>query len=99
MATDDLIARLLDATDEAAGASVVHALHTLPDDSTIEADALPETIAEAAALTRLSNYSLRYYEDVGLVRPPRNGSGHRASDAATLRRLVLISADTSGRVH
>jgi DNA-binding transcriptional MerR regulator len=90
MATDDLIVRLLDATDDAAGASVVDALHML-DDSTIEADALPKTIAEAAALTRLSSYTLRYYEDVGLVRPPRNGSGHRAYDAATLRRLVFIT--------
>ena len=91
MATDDLIARLLDATDDAAGASVVDALHELLDDSTIEADALPKTIAEAAALTRLSSYTLRYYEDVGLVRPPRNGSGHRAYDAAALRRLVFIT--------
>ena len=83
MATDDLIAHLLDATDDAAGASV--------DDSPVEADALPKTIEEAAALTRLSSYTLRYYEDVGLVRPPRNGSGHRAYDAATLRRLVFIT--------
>jgi DNA-binding transcriptional MerR regulator len=90
MATDDLIGRLLDATDDAAGALVLDALHML-DDSTIEADALPKTIAEAAALTRLSSYTLRYYEDVGLVRPPRNGSGHRAYDAATLRRLVFIT--------
>ena len=50
MATDDLIARLLDATDDAAGASVVDALHKLLDCSTFEADALPKTIAEAAAL-------------------------------------------------
>ena len=91
MATDDLIARLLDVADDAAGVSVVDALHTLLDDSTIEAGALPKTIAEAAALTGLSSYTLRYYEDVGLVRPPRDGSGHRAYDAATLRRLVFIT--------
>ena len=48
MATNDLIARLLDATDDAAGASVVDALHKLLDDRTIEAGALPKTIAEAA---------------------------------------------------
>jgi DNA-binding transcriptional MerR regulator len=91
MATDHLIARLLDATDDAAGASVVDALLELLDDSAIEPDTLPKTIAEAAALTGLSSYTLRYYEDVGLVRPPRNGSGHRVYDAAALRRLVFIT--------
>jgi DNA-binding transcriptional MerR regulator len=91
MATDDLIARLLDATDDPAGASLVDALHNLLDDSGIEAGARPKTIAEAAALTGLSSHTLRYYEDVGLVRPPRNGSGHRAYDAAALRRLVFIT--------
>ncbi|HWH96240.1 MAG TPA: MerR family transcriptional regulator [Baekduia sp.] len=91
MATDALIARLLDAAAEAAGASVVDALHALLDDSTIEADAPPKTIAEAAELTGLSAYTLRYYEDAGLVRPQRNGSGHRAYDAAALRRLVFVT--------
>jgi hypothetical protein len=56
MVTDDLIARLLDATDDAAGASVVEALHKLLDDSTIEADALPKTIAQLTLALDATEY-------------------------------------------
>jgi DNA-binding transcriptional MerR regulator len=91
MATEELIARLLDAPTGTTSNSVIDALHTLLDDSTIETDAPPRTVADAAALTGLTTYTLRYYESAGLVRPARNGSGHREYSAFELRRLIFLT--------
>ncbi len=87
MATEKLIAQLL----EAPGPAAIEALHALLDDSTVDDDAPPKTVTEAAALTRLSAPTLRYYEDAGLVRPARNGAGRREYAASDLRRLIFIT--------
>ncbi|MDM4761719.1 MerR family transcriptional regulator [Galbitalea sp. SE-J8] len=91
MATDALIGRLFDAVGDAGSASVIEALHALLDDSTIEPDAPPRTIAEAAEISGLSPHTLRYYEREGLVRPHRTESGYRAYSAFDLRRLVFLT--------
>lgn len=47
-------------------------------------------IAQVAAKTNLTAYTLRYYEKEGLIRPPRNENGTRNFDETTLRRLYAI---------
>jgi DNA-binding transcriptional MerR regulator len=91
MATDDIMERLLNVVDEDAADSAVDALHLLLDDSTIERDALPKSVTQAAALVGLSSHTLRYYEQEGLVRPPRNAAGYREYSAFDLRRLVFLT--------
>ena len=86
MATEKLIAQLL----EAPGPAAIDALRALLDDSTIDDDAPPKTVTEAAALTQLPAPTLRYYEDAGLVRPARNAAGRREYAASDLRRLIFI---------
>lgn len=73
--------------------SAVTALRELMDDSTIEAssDSTSLSIAEASRLLGISAYTLRYYEQQGLVHPGRNASGYREYSAFALRRLVFIS--------
>jgi DNA-binding transcriptional MerR regulator len=85
--------------------STVAALRELMDDSTIETTAdsadstdstdssvsSPLSIAEASRLLGISAYTLRYYEQQGLVHPGRNTSGYREYSAFALRRLVFIS--------
>jgi DNA-binding transcriptional MerR regulator len=66
-------------------------LQLLLDDSTIERDAPPKSVTEAAALVGLSPYTLRYYEQEGLVRPARTAAGHREYSASDLRRLVFLT--------
>ncbi len=88
MTTEGLIRRLLDAPPEA---SPVDALHELLDDATIEPDAPPLGVTEAAALVSLSPHTLRYYEREGLVRPHRDPSGYRVYSAFDLRRLVFLT--------
>ncbi|GIF76108.1 MerR family transcriptional regulator [Asanoa siamensis] len=85
MATQALVARILAAGD---GPSAIDALH---DDATIEAAATPLSVADAARLVGLSAHTLRYYEQEGLVRPARNGAGHREYAASDLRRLVFLT--------
>jgi DNA-binding transcriptional MerR regulator len=91
MATDDIMERLLNVVDEDAVDSAVDALQLLLDDSTIERDAPPKNVTEAAALVGLSPYTLRYYEQEGLVRPARTAAGHREYSAFDLRRLVFLT--------
>jgi DNA-binding transcriptional MerR regulator len=90
MATEGLVGRLLAASD-GPSSSVVDALHELVGDATIEASAMPRTVAEAARLVGLSTHTLRYYEQEGLVRPARNASGYREYSAFDLRRLVFLT--------
>ncbi|NLT80123.1 MAG: MerR family transcriptional regulator [Bifidobacterium crudilactis] len=72
--------------------SAVTALRELMDDSTIEAssDSTSLSIAEASRLLGISAYTLRYYEQQGLVHPGRNAGGYREYSAFALRRLVFI---------
>ncbi|MFI8327027.1 MerR family transcriptional regulator [Streptomyces sp. NPDC085529] len=90
MATEALIERLL-AAEEGPSSSAIDALHELLDDATIEASAMPKSVAEAARLVGLSTPTLRYYEQEGLVRPARNASGYREYSAGDLRRLVFLT--------
>ncbi len=90
MATEALIERILAASDEPSSAAI-DALHELLDDATIEASAMPKSVAEAARLVGLSTHTLRYYEREGLVRPARNASGYREYSAFDLRRLVFLT--------
>jgi DNA-binding transcriptional MerR regulator len=91
MATEHLIAQLLDDRSDAGARSVIDALHALLDDSTIENDAPAKSVGQAAEITGLTPYTLRYYEDAQLVAPQRNASGHREYCASDLRRLVFIT--------
>src|SRR5687768_8479594 len=53
------------------------------------------TIGEVAARTGLTQRTLRYYEDVGLLEPSRTAGGRRTYDAATLDRLYRIRLQRS----
>ncbi|MGV9349298.1 MerR family transcriptional regulator [Streptomyces spiralis] len=90
MATEALIERIL-AASGGPSASAIDALHELLDDATIEASAMPKSVAEAARLVGLSTHTLRYYEQEGLVRPARNASGYREYSSFDLRRLVFLT--------
>jgi DNA-binding transcriptional MerR regulator len=90
MATEALIERILAASD-GPSSSAIDALHELLDDATIDASAMPKSVAEAARLVGLSTHTLRCYEQEGLVRPARNASGYREYSASDLRRLVFLT--------
>jgi len=47
-------------------------------------------IGEVARRTGLTERTLRYYEERGLVDPPRQGGGHRVYDGPTLERLYRV---------
>lgn len=50
------------------------------------------TIAEVAARTGLTAYTLRYYERAGLLEPPvRGGNGHRRYGSRDLDRIALMT--------
>jgi DNA-binding transcriptional MerR regulator len=51
------------------------------------------TIKQMAELSGMSEYTLRYYEKIGLIEPiPRDGSsGHRRYSAETVRRVERLS--------
>jgi len=53
------------------------------------------TIGEVAARTGLTPRTLRYYEDLGLLQPPRTDGGRRSYDAGTLDRLYRIRLQRS----
>jgi DNA-binding transcriptional MerR regulator len=53
------------------------------------------TIGEVAARTGLTQRTLRYYEDLGLLQPGRTDGGRRSYDAATLDRLYRIRLQRS----
>jgi DNA-binding transcriptional MerR regulator len=90
-ATEHVIAQLLDDRGDARGPSVIDALHALLDDSTIEDDAPAKSFGQAAEITGLSPYTLRYYEGRAARGAQRNASGHREYRASDLRRLVFIT--------
>jgi DNA-binding transcriptional MerR regulator len=91
MATQTLISQLTDDSAERAAGDTVAAVHALVDDSVIDPDAAPLSVAEAARLLGISPHTLRYYEQEGLVRPARNDSGYREYAAGDLRRLVFLT--------
>ncbi len=49
-------------------------------------------IGEVADLTGLATSTIRYYEELGLIRPVRRESGRRLFEEGTPRRLRAISA-------
>ena len=53
------------------------------------------TIGEVAARTGLTQRTLRYYEDLGLLAPARTPGGRRSYDARTLDRLYRIRLQRS----
>lgn len=91
MATERLIAQLMEHIALIPDVSAVTVLHELLDDSTIDDSAPPVGIADAAALLDLSPHTLRYYEEQGLVHPGRTANGYRAYSAFDLRRLVFLT--------
>ncbi|MHA6287688.1 Cu(I)-responsive transcriptional regulator [Maricaulis sp. CAU 1757] len=48
-------------------------------------------VKQAAARTGLPAKTLRYYEDIGLVRPGRADNGYRDYDASHIDRLTFIA--------
>ena len=48
-------------------------------------------IGDAAARTGLPPKTIRYYEDVGLVRPPRSPNGYRDFAPADLHKLAFLA--------
>lgn len=52
-------------------------------------------IGEVAARTGLTQRTLRYYEDLGLLDPDRTSGGRRTYDASTLERLYRIRLQRS----
>lgn len=47
-------------------------------------------IKDAAQASRLPEKTIRYYEDIGLVRPERSANGYRRFAKADLHRLALV---------
>jgi len=74
------------AVDPAGGVSV-EALRDLvrPDDGA------SWDIATMARHVGVSPHTLRYYERIGLIEVARDGAGHRAYSAATVRRVVFLT--------
>src|SRR5690349_17350880 len=48
------------------------------------------TIGEVSRRSGVASSALRYYEERGLIRPERAGSGHRRFPRAVLRRIAFI---------
>src|SRR5689334_15735111 len=48
------------------------------------------TIGEVARRSGVASSALRFYEDRGLIRAERAGSGHRRFPRAVLRRIAFI---------
>lgn len=49
------------------------------------------SIGDVSSATGLRPSALRYYEDVGLIRPSSRSAGRRRYDPAVLRRLAVIA--------
>lgn len=47
-------------------------------------------IGEVADLSGIPPKTIRYYEDIGLVRPPRSGNGYRAFQETDLHKLAFL---------
>ena len=48
-------------------------------------------IGEAAAASGLPAKTIRYYEDIGLIRPRRDGNGYRAFGEDEVHRLAFLN--------
>lgn len=48
------------------------------------------TIGEAAEASGLPAKTIRYYEEIGLIAPPRDANGYRAFTEADLHRLAFV---------
>lgn len=49
------------------------------------------SIGEVAALSGLPPKTIRYYEEIGLIRPGREGNGYRVFGCAEMHRLAFLS--------
>lgn len=87
MDTDDVLRHALRLAVDPPGGVSVEALRELTRDD----DQADWDIATTSAHLGVSPHTLRYYERAGLVRVPRDTSGHRRFDAATVRRLVFLT--------
>ena len=52
-------------------------------------------IGDVASQTGLPAKTIRYYEDIGLVRPKRDGNGYRAFNSAELHKLAFLARSRS----
>jgi MerR family copper efflux transcriptional regulator len=52
-------------------------------------------IGEAAAATGLPAKTIRYYEDIGLIKPARAGNGYRAYGSPDIHRLAFVQRSRS----
>ena len=48
-------------------------------------------ISEAAAASGLPAKTIRYYEEIGLVRPQRSDNGYRSFDGKSLHKLTFLA--------
>lgn len=48
-------------------------------------------IGEVAQQSGLPAKTIRYYEDIGLITPPRDGNGYRAFKETDLHKLVFLA--------
>jgi Cu(I)-responsive transcriptional regulator len=48
-------------------------------------------VSEAAAASGLPPKTVRYYDEIGLVRPARSANGYRAYGPTELRKLVFVA--------
>lgn len=48
-------------------------------------------IGEAAAASGLPAKTIRYYEEIGLIRPRRDGNGYRAFSEGEVHRLAFLN--------
>ena len=48
-------------------------------------------IGEAAAASKLPAKTIRYYEEIGLIRPARDGNGYRAFSGRDVHRLAFLA--------
>ena len=47
-------------------------------------------VGEAAQRSGLPSKTIRYYEEIGLIRPPRAANGYRDYDADDVHRLIFL---------
>jgi MerR family redox-sensitive transcriptional activator SoxR len=59
-------------------------------DSPRAANTAPLTIGALSARTGVATSALRFYEERGLIRAPRNASGYREYPRAVIRRVAFI---------
>lgn len=52
-------------------------------------------IGDVASQSGLPAKTIRYYEDIGLIRPKRDGNGYRAFDTTELHKLTFLARSRS----